>query len=453
MKTASYIFSLAFLFLIVSCNKKLDVQPQNDITLDQIKTSSDVLNVLAGGYAQLQSAAAFGEKFIDISDLLADQDQVIFAGTFSTYKNIYQKKTTATNGVCADLWGNGYKIIAIANTVLDKLSLVDTSQKNSTEAQAKFMRAITYFYLVNLFAKPYSDGGAATNLGVPITTAPVYTYDVEKAKLTRATVQQTYDQIISDLKDAFSKASYYPAEALLAKVYMVMGNYADAATAADDIINNGGYQLASSYDKEFNNAGPTFEDIFSISQTAQSNAGTTDNGIQTFYAPYAGLPPGYLGGRGDIFADSAYFTHFDDPNDFRQSYFTLGSSIAGVDGTYPNKWQKFYTEIPVIRLADMFLIRGEANLHNGAQVGTNTPDQDINTIRARAGAGTLSGAIQDDFVEERFREFGFEGDRLFTLKRLKLDIDGLDYDNKKLVLPLPQAEIDANNKLVQNDGY
>ncbi|HTI92523.1 MAG TPA: RagB/SusD family nutrient uptake outer membrane protein [Puia sp.] len=453
MKTVSYIFSLSVVFLIASCNKKLDVQPQNDITLDQIKTSSDVLNVLAGGYAQLQNAAAFGEKFIDIPDLIANEDQVVFRGTFNTYKNIYQKQTTATNGVCADLWGNSYKIIAIANTVLDKLSIVDSSQRNATEAQAKFMRAITYFYLVNLFAKPYSDGGAATNLGVPITTAPVYTYDVEKAKLTRATVQQTYDQIISDLKDAFSKASYYPAEALLAKVYLVMGDYANAAANADDVITNGGYQLASSYDKEFNNAGPTFEDVFSISQTAQSNAGTTDDGIQTFYAPYSGLPSGYLGGRGDIFADSAYFTHFDSPDDFRQTYFTLGSSIAGVDGTYPNKWQKFYTEIPVIRLADMFLVRGEANLHNSAQVGLNTPDQDINIIRVRANADPLSGATQDDFVEERFREFGFEGDRFFTLKRLKMDVDGFDYDNKKLVLPLPQADVDANNKLIQNDGY
>lgn len=453
MKNALYIFSLGLLFFIASCNKKLDVLPQNKVTPDQIKTSADVLAILAGGYAQMQNAAAFGEKFIDIPDLLASKDQVIFAGTFSTYKNIWQRQTTATNSVVSDLWGNSYKIIAIANTVLDKLSIVDTTQRLSTEAQAKFMRAASYFYLVNLFAKPYSDGAAATNPGVPLTTAPVYLYDSVKDKLSRATVQQTYAQIITDLKDAFSKNSYYPAEALLARVYLVMGDYANAAASADDVITNGGYTLAGSYDKEFNNSGASSEDIFSIAQTAQSNAGTTDYGIQTFYAPYAGLPSGYLGGRGDIFADSAYFTYFDDPNDFRQTYFTVGTSIAGRTGTYPNKWQKFYTQIPIIRLAEMYLIRGEANLYTGSQVGSSTPDMDINIVRNRSKAGNLTGAVLQDFVNERFRELGFEGDRFFTLKRLKMNVDGISYDDKTLVLPLPQSEIDINSKLVQNDGY
>jgi len=450
MKKLVYIFSFGLILVIAACNKKLDVQPQNNITPDQIKTSSDVLAILAGGYAKMQNPAAFGENFIDIPDIIASQDQVIFAGTFSAYKNIYQQQTTATNGVCSDIWGNSYKIIAISNTVLDKISIVDTTVQANTIAQAKFIRAAVYYYLVNLFAKPYSDGAAATNLGVPITTAPTYQYDSVKAKLSRSTVQQTYDQIIADLKDAIAKDdSYYPAKALLAKVYLVMGDYTNAAATADDVISNGGYQLADTYDKEFNNSGATNEDIFSIAQTSQSNSGTTNGGIETFYAPQKGLPTGYVGGRGDIMADSAYFTYFDDPADFRQTYFTKGTSISGKKGTYPNKWQKFYSTIPIIRLADMYLIRGEANL----QLGTGNPDADINTIRARAKAGPLAGATQQDFVDERFREFGFEGDRFFTLKRLKMDIDGIPYDDKTLVLPIPQSEIDVNKNLKQNDGY
>ena len=454
MKQLLYIFGLPLILLVASCNKKLDVQPQNYATSDQIKTSSDVLAILGGGYAQLQSHAAFGEAYILIPDLFARKDQVDWVGTFADYKNIWQKSITATNGVASDIWGNSYTIIAIANTVLDKISLVDTTVKKSTIAQAKFMRAAAYFYLVNLFALPSSDGAAATNLGVPIVTAPVYAYDSVKNKPARATVQQTYAQIVSDLKDAMTASpSFYPSEALLAKVYLVMGDYADAATAANDVIANGGYQLANSYDKEFNNSGASNEDIFSIAQTSQSNAGTTNNGIETFYVPFSGLPQGYVTGRGDAFADSAYFTHFDDPNDFRQTYFTLGGSIAGISGTYPNKWQKFYSTIPVIRLADMYLIRGEANLATGAQVGSNAPDDDINFVRARSKAGTIAGATQQDFVEERFRELGFEGDRFFTLKRLKMDVDGRNYDDKTLILPIPQSEVDVNKKLIQNGGY
>ena len=304
--------------------------------------------------------------------------------------------------------------------------------------------------MVNLFAKPYSDGAANTNLGVPLTTAPTYQYDSVRDKLSRSTVKQTYDQILADLKDAFAKDdSYYPAEALLAKVYLVMGDYANAAAAADDVINNGGYQLADSYEKEFNNSGATNEDIFSIAQTSQSNAGTTDNGIETFYAPQKGLPTGYVGGRGDISPTLPISLTSTIRLDFRQTYFTKGTSISGVKGTYANKWQKFYSEIPIIRLADMYLLRGEANLH----LGTGNPETDINIVRKRANAGNPSGATIQDFVDERFREFAFEGDRFFTLKRLKMDVSGVGYDDPTLILPLPQAEIDVNNKLVQNDGY
>jgi len=58
-----------------------------------------------------------------------------------------------------------------------------------------------------------------------------------------------------------------------------------------------------------------------------------------------------------------------------------------------------------------------------------------------------------DFVEERFRELAFEGDRLATLRRIKADITGLDFDNDRLVLPIPRTEVQANGKLVQNPGY
>src|ERR1700754_3053349 len=105
MKKSAYIFSLGLLLVMAACNKKLDVLPQNEITPDQIKTSSDVLAILAGGYSQMQNSAAFGEKFIDMPDLIASADQVNCRGTFNTYKNIYQLQTTATNGVCADMWG------------------------------------------------------------------------------------------------------------------------------------------------------------------------------------------------------------------------------------------------------------------------------------------------------------------------------------------------------------
>ena len=101
----------------------------------------------------------------------------------------------------------------------------------------------------------------------------------------------------------------------------------------------------------------------------------------------------------------------------------------------------------------MYLTRGEANLLSGGSVGGADPVDDINVVRARSGATPLSSVTAQDFVDERFRELGFEGDRYWTLKRFRMDIDGLGYDDNKMILPLPQSEIDVNANLKQNVGY
>ena len=456
MKKILYITSIASLFFIASaCNKKLDVQPQNSATPDQIKTSSDVQALLAGAYNQLQSYSAFGEQFMLIPDLLASQNQVDWVGTYANYKQVKTKKMVATNSIASSIWGNSYKLIGICNTVLDKLSVVDTADQATVEGEALFIRGTIYFELVGLFGKPYSDGAAATNLGVPIVLDPVYFYDSTKNKPARATVAAVYAQVIKDLQAAITKlpasngvkANKYSAAAILSRVYLNMGDYPNAVTQADDVIQNGGYSLNATYDKEFNNTGNTSEDIFAIQQTSQSNVGTSNQGLTTFYAPNDILPSG----RGDAQINTGYFGFFE-PQDFRGTFTTDGVSIAGANGTYPNKWQQFYKVIPVVRLAEMYLTRGEANLAAGTTTGAN-PLDDINTVRERAGASDLTTVSGSDFVDERFREMGFEGDRFWTLKRLKMTVDGLSYDDNKIVLPIPQSEVDVNKAIVQNGGY
>ncbi|HWK06946.1 MAG TPA: RagB/SusD family nutrient uptake outer membrane protein, partial [Puia sp.] len=310
------------------------------------------------------------------------------------------------------------------------------------------------------FAKPYSDGQASTNLGIPLVLLPTYVYDSTKNKPARATVAQVYAQIIADLQDAIGKlpstnvnyrADLYSAKAILSRVYLNMQDYADAATQADDIIQSGKFKLTASYNLAFNNNSNSSEDIFAIQQTAQSNAGTSNQGISTFYAPYGGQPAGQISGRGDAQINTDYYNIFESA-DFRGTFVTSGYSISGITGDYPNKWSLFYKAIPVVRLAEIYLTRGEANLVAGTSVGAN-PLDDINIVRERAGASDLTSVGSSDFVDERFRELGFEGDRMWTLKRLKLDVDGLGYDDDLLIMPLPQTEIDVNKNLVQNTGY
>jgi hypothetical protein len=449
-----FIFPAIF-FIMPSCNKKLEVLPQNSLTPDQIKTSSDVEAVLFGGYETLQNYGAFGEQFILVPDLLAADSQVNWVGTYPEYKDIEFKRAISTNYVAGTIWANAYKAIDIANTVIDKINIVDTADQATIQGEALFIRGTVYFELVGIYGKPYSDGNAATNLGVPLVLLPTYAYDSVKNKPARASVADIYKQIISDLTTAVSKlpssnanfrADVYSAKAILSRVYLNMQDYVNAATQANDVINSGNFSLNPSYDKAFNNNANSSEDIFAIQQTTQSNAGTGNQGIVTFYAPQPL-------GRGDAQIDDGYFTFFDSL-DFRGKFVTAGTSISGFDGNYPNKWSQFYKTIPVVRLAEMYLTRGEANLLSNGNIGSVAPIDDINIVRKRANAIAFTSApTSADFVDERFRELGFEGDRVWTLKRLKLNVDGYNYDDGKLILPIPQTEIDVNKNLVQNDGY
>jgi hypothetical protein len=321
---------------------------------------------------------------------------------------------------------------------------------------------VALFELVNYFAQPYSAGNPSTNAGVPIVlTAPKYVYDSTSAFVSRSSVEDVYNQVISDLTDAVAKlpesadnarATKYAAKAFLARVYMNKHDYVNAAAMANDVIESGQFNLVSTFNQAFNNVGNSPEDIFGIQQTAQSNAGTTNNGIVTFYATY---PTGRGDAQTDGYLDdnSGYFSHFED-QDFRKTYVYGGTSIQSIDGYYTSKWSAFYKTVPVIRLAEIYLTRGEANLRkSGPPTGGVTPVDDINIVRARAGASLLDEVTGSDFVEERLRELSFEGDRLWTLKRLQLPVDGLPYNDPTLVLPIPQREIDVNKNLTQNPGY
>jgi tetratricopeptide (TPR) repeat protein len=456
MKKLKYIsLSLIVAMVMFSCSKKLDVQPQNNVTPDQIQTSDDVIALMLGGYGQLQNPNAFGERFQFIADLLASQDEIDFIGTFTNYADIQSKTTIENNSIASGIWINSYALINSMNTVLDKIDIVDEDLRDATAAEAKFMRGITYFELVNFYSQPYSVGNTtAANSGVPIILQPTYAYD-STVKPSRNTIEEVYQQVITDLTDASNnlptsaqdgRATKYAAEAFLSRVYMQMHNYEEAATMADDVINSGNYFLVSDYSKAFNNDGYSTEDIFGILQSSQSNAGTNNNGLPTFYAA---LPVG----RGDAQVNAGYFDYFSG-NDQRAAFFYDGGSIGGFSGTYTGKYSTLYKTIPVVRIAEMYLTRGEANLRKGGEpVGGVAPDDDINVVRSARSADLISDATGLDFVDERFRELAFEGDRVWTRKRLKLQIDGLSYDDPMLVLPIPQREMDVNKNLVQNAGY
>lgn len=443
------------LFMLAACNKKLDVLPQNTVPAEQIQTEDDVRAVLLGGYATWQSANAFGEKYNTFGELLVHDGDIDWTGTFDTYDDLHQNLQVESAPEIYGVWANAYNTIATANVVLSKLDiLLQAGERTEIEGEAKFLRGVTYFSLVNLYALPYSAGTA--NPGVPIILQPVEGFNPDTDKLPRATVEAVYTQIISDLTEAAEKlpeessdfrADRYTALAFLSRVYLAQANYTDAAAAANDVIANSGRSLASRFEDAFNNATNSPEDIFAIQQTSQSNAGTANFGITAFYASEPV-------GRGEIQITDEHLAKYE-TNDERGAFFYAGSSINGTDGILTTKWIDAFRAIPVIRLAEMYLTRAEANFRNGgAPIGTNTPLQDVNIIRNRVGLTALpSIANADVIVNERYLELAFEGERFYTVKRLQLTTGGNAFDDPKMILPIPQREIDLGNALPQNPGF
>jgi hypothetical protein len=116
------------------------------------------------------------------------------------------------------------------------------------------------------------------------------------------------------------------------------------------------------------------------------------------------------------------------------------------------KWGDPNLNIPVIRLAEMYLTRAEGNFMAGTSIGAD-PMNDINTIRNRAGLDDLGVALTLDEIQlERQRELAFEGFRLHDFKRWQFSIAGLPFDAPELILPIPERETEVYN-IPQNEGY
>src|SRR5205085_4397643 len=130
-------------------------------------------------------------------------DQVNWVGSFTEYRQYQNKTQLRDNNIAENIWDSTYRIILDANTVLDKISLLtDEDEKNAVTGEAEFVRGVAYFELINLYAEPYSAGNVTANPGVPLILSPVYEYDSTKDKPSRATVDDVYKQVLSDLTDA-----------------------------------------------------------------------------------------------------------------------------------------------------------------------------------------------------------------------------------------------------------
>lgn len=472
IQTKKWLLILPLVAALFACDDKLDIKPQQDIDAGTaLNSPENVKTTLVGAYLQAREASIFGSQFNEFSELLAATSDLTFIGTYEEPREIIQKKITVVNSYVENTWIDAYELTNICNILLDESTLAvmeTTEERNLIEGEAKFLRGWVIFEMTRLFGLPYEPGAQNTQPGIPLVLTP--TWDVEDAiTVPRNTVEECYTQAIADLTSARDLlpevngvfATTYAASAVLARIYLQQDNFNAAATEANAVIESGLFSLTSHPLMTFNITAPTSEVIFAL----QNNIASNTEWLTVMYASLNGM------GRGDYDIQPGFLEKFE-PNDLRgmlqtdtESSYTIEDitmmyyigvgTILNNGGINTAKWGDYYANIPLIRLAEMYLIRAEANFEKGGSpIGPNTPTQDINMIRARSLASEYTGDVtQEQIRNERYLELCWEGHRLHDLKRWKSDISTLSYDAGNLILPVPFREMEVNDLLVQNPWY
>ncbi|GAB3976531.1 RagB/SusD family nutrient uptake outer membrane protein [Spirosoma terrae] len=434
-------------FLLSSCADRLNVVPTQTIEQSQaLNTEQDVQITLTGAYDGLSDREVYGGAIQFIGDLVGDNRDVLFGGTYATIDEIWRKAVTPSNTVNRDTWLDSYNAINRANNVLSALDKVGESSRGAIEGQALFIRGALYFELVKIYGKSWNDGTPSSNPGVPLVLTPT-TSITDADYRARNTVAEVYTQVLADLTKAESLlptepdrgmgfASKGAAAAILARVYLQQQNFAAARDAANRVITSGVYSLEPTFADVFSDATNESEIIFKIIVTDQDGV----NDMNTFYASALNQ------GRGDVRVQTK-FRQLYAAGDARGTFF----NTAG-QNTFTSKFNDQYGDVPVVRLAEMYLVRAETNLRLNTSVGA-TPLADVNLIRARANATPLTAVDLAAILLERRLELAFEGQQLADIKRTAGTVGTTPYNANNLVLPIPQREIDTNKQLVQNPGY
>ncbi len=515
MKAIIYIILLSGIALI-GCKKTIDLYPQSNLnTATYYSNASEVSTALTGCYNGMQRplldewtltelrsdnavqgvAASTSTPNRDLSDLDMFFPSTSHAGVYNFWLNTYFDIRNL-NLVLNSL-GTNYNEGAGAISYDEiKIPVADADRKKMA-TEASFIRAYHYFNLVRLYG------------GVFLIHEPISPIDAKN--LNRNTKDDIYKLIVADLLNAatngavakfpqipaadLGRANSWSAKALLAKVYLTLNRKAEAATILQDIITNSGYSLQATYANTFS---ITSEMNSEILFAVRYKAGGIGLG-STFANLFAPLNSGSAVVNGD---GSGLNYPAADLNNLYTATDARKAVNIGVYGTgtaaklYPKKHisavaivRDAENDWPVIRYADVLLMLAEAQGNTAASIGL------INQVRVRAGLTALTAATinttalyENALSTERRLEFAFENQRWYDLVRFNTTFTTITAEQtmkdhfavmyplhyvsypsprltlaemqalvtiNRMLLPIPQREIDNNTQLVitQNPGY
>jgi len=470
MKITNYIKMLVVLIVFTACENDLDTAPKDRFTAGSFyKNASDIDAAVNAAYGGLQKNGLYGFNYHILIETRSDntfEEEPSNSGGFGDV-DLFNRVTT--NSVFRQTWVDSYVTIQAANIVLNRIDAItdmDNALKETRKGEMKFIRALVYYNLVNLYG--------AVPLVLQETTNPTDYFGQG-----RTSVQDVFTQIIKDLDEAsdalpesndIGRANKGASLILLGKAHLTLGNPTEAETALRAI---NGYTFINTYADVFgianeNNAASIFEvqfqsgvnggeegSLFASKFNSQKNPGSKGNNIIT-----QDLLNSFEAGdlrKNEIIRDPL------DPSVYISTKYIDNTRTLVDDGD---------NNAIVFRYADVLLSLAEA-LNSKEYVADGEAFDLMNRIRTRAGLPNLTSATitnQQQFTEallkERRHEFFYEGHRWLDLKRLVNPVlvmnnhfagfVGLNItiDQNDLLLPIPLDQLNSDpGSMQQNPGY
>ena len=485
-----------------SCvNDWLDVAPSDGTDADAALTSSsDLAAARTGMYAALKGNSNlvdyYGQQFFVYGDVHAGDDyqynNLGGSNRASFYYDMNYQTASEFTSSSNVAWKSPYIVIGRANRIIAAAeggALSDAAEAKATidqyAAEAKVLRALAHFDLVRIYGKPYTEDQGAS-LGVPLVTEVLES----NAKPARSTVAEVYTQVVKDLTEAISSnalatetepgyVSVWGAKAILSRVYLNMGDYANALSVAEDIIKNSGAALwtRDQYFKAWDASTPNESEFLFRLNVAGSTDSNDLNGIGNLQQR-----EGYK----EMVATKKFVDMLtSDPEDVRNKMFlpaTAAKEVAtyGTNKVYLNKLRgqggnlRNVTIVPIIRLSEVYLTAAECAFRNNDKTKAVEYLNDLvkNRTTTVASLATVDNITLERILIERRKELIGEGQRYFDAlrnnetitrytseadkgwhKTLSKDAQSFDRDYFKAIAAIPQAEINANPNIKQNTGY
>jgi hypothetical protein len=470
------IFGLVSIFM--SCNEFLDEpKPTTSVTPQDVFSSEDGVRAHFNGiYRNLRSqwisvdgksggyTDTWGVVGINLSRMVKGTDIMVPYGWYQwDYRH---ENRNATYYKVRFIWDFLYENINQANIIIEGVEGSDfpESAKNKFVAEARALRAWSYFNLIQEYQHPYSADPNAP--GIPVYTEPA---SIESIGKSRGTVQAVYDQIVGDLEYAVqnldpggerllkSNININVAYGLLARVNLEMGQWGDAKNSA--IAARNGYSLAADQ----------YGDGFNQIDNPEWIWGFPQRNDQTvYYGNPASFLDHFILGYNNAFVNDDFVSLFSD-TDVRNLFLAGFYGGASTDYYYyiTTKFvqnEDFSDDVVMMRVAEMYLIEAEAKTELGESDAGDVlfalqSNRDPNTVKS----GNTGQALIDEILVERRKElYGEIGVGFMDIRRRQLPLIrtgnhpeayrfNIPANSDILILRIPQLEIDSNENISESD--